>query len=1211
MSHVNFSANQSAQFFLSVSRANGLKKNAPAHLYTQGFVWTELTVDSLIEIVKAEHAISSFKYLPVSDQVRNKYRYNHKGTELVIKAPALESDGYRHGSLETVGQVVMLDIDSGWTLEGFLGSEWAKYAFLIYTTQSHQKNKATGEFDASVHKFRVLYMVPELVSNEKIHQITNYLNKAIGSTDSSSASQARLFFGNASTQFPLIQPSMVLPELILTAAGEAYQAEQEKKEAEVVEREAKKIARLAKLQERAAAGEDLSLTFPSWVETSIDPILADPATYEIFATLVPANTKRSDCREYASPWSKGNSTGSSLAVMKDSSFVLRGAGDGEVNGGPAHIFAYCCYKGNNDAANRHVPASEYFEFNCWVAEKLGLTVPERYYPGYEARDYVREMSELIQESIRPLTSEGEIIPESRLYSNLWLLKLSTNNFVANIDPLIHAELIEIGMLSLKECTKHSLEELMEIFNSGSPWKEKRKEQAKRKELEATLKLDVPVQPSAVVQSAKDTFEAMMAQVAPLSDAELASLQKNSKVKTVDVEDRVDAFEKILAEEKEAVTKGKASEPMGDAELLAELNKIIDACLDDVHEKLALAKLATKTKYNPYALNQLFASLKNQREQRTNILSRGTPLQELMAANEISKATDFAEIFPPAIWDATMDTVKATKMNRKIFVNNLLAQFGHAVSLSKTRLSRTHFKENHLDPDDRDMVSAHEWYCTVARSGFFKTPAMFMSLAYTLGLQRAAGIEQEAKSKHKKELLTDLKIARMTGDKEEIKNIAVQLAHIEQEATAPKKYLMQKSNGAALHQKITSQDPWAAVMVCRDEIKGLFHLDQYQSKGGDSIETLLPWWNDDGVVEGADLINDDDIRQGKNQQVTIMGNTQPIVAARMFAGDGSGTNGLVARFKFNYVEKKFDDLFPNEAEETDEDDSDDLLDLEPTAGSNAVGRAAKEIAGKIHQMPSVCLVLSKEARKVWKKYDKQLTRAEEANTDVNEELREAIAKLKTSVLRFALILHCLDQACGTNKPKSSEQVQFEAEHTAWAAKFKQASEVHTQRVTEILADFDLTMNDKNSGDEKTKRKVDAALRPYTEELAGLEFNDPRPESPDTETDNPNEVAADVMNRATKLTDYYIAQFRLLQCEYRTKFIETPEDLGLRILQLGRTNPESVLTAREVGQKLARLNLNAGQIRDTFKLIVDVLPSEFKLDAKENLVRLVKATPVKTK
>jgi len=172
---------------------------------------------------------------------------------------------------------------------------------------------------------------------------------------------------------------------------------------------------------------------------------------------------------------------------------------------------------------------------------------------------------------------------------------------------------------------------------------------------------------------------------------------------------------------------------------------------------------------------------------------------------------------------------------------------------------------------------------------------------------------------------------------------------------------------------------------------------------------------------------------------------------------------------------------------------------------------------------------------------------------------------------------------------------------WEAKKKEASIKASNRLVEILDEFGCTLTDYNSGDPKTKKRVAAILAPFQDELDSMQFNEFRPSSEGIRFQKQDEISLSVMNRAQKLTDYYLAQYRLLQCEYRTKYLDNPEDLGLKLLRYARSYSEQELTAREAIRRFPHNKLTAGQVRETFELIAKTLPSEFITNAKGNLVK----------
>lgn len=128
-------------------------------------------------------------------------------------------DGKWRSKGNVVGsQVVMGDLDSNLTIQDAIAHPFVnQYCSLIYTTASHTPES---------HRFRVVFVLPQVVSKEVVEVLVRKLMKLLPEADPSCKDASRAFYGNTNAEFPLVNPSAVLPqEWINNAIAEAAEEE--------------------------------------------------------------------------------------------------------------------------------------------------------------------------------------------------------------------------------------------------------------------------------------------------------------------------------------------------------------------------------------------------------------------------------------------------------------------------------------------------------------------------------------------------------------------------------------------------------------------------------------------------------------------------------------------------------------------------------------------------------------------------------------------------------------------------------------------------------------------------------------------------------------------------------------------------------------------------------------------------------------------------
>ncbi len=125
-------------------------------------------------------------------------------------AAAMTSE-HRTAAAFMSASLVAVDIDHGLTLEEFAEHPLAGSACFVYTTPSHDPEN-------SKHRFRVLFRLPELITNGELYKaIATILTHALGG-DRSCTDQARLFYGNTNAVHVSVDHDAVLDDQIITDA---------------------------------------------------------------------------------------------------------------------------------------------------------------------------------------------------------------------------------------------------------------------------------------------------------------------------------------------------------------------------------------------------------------------------------------------------------------------------------------------------------------------------------------------------------------------------------------------------------------------------------------------------------------------------------------------------------------------------------------------------------------------------------------------------------------------------------------------------------------------------------------------------------------------------------------------------------------------------------------------------------------------------------
>lgn len=157
---------------------------------------------------------------------------------------------YRSSSAFLHADLAVVDVDHGLDLEGFREHQLAPYACLVYTSSSHQA-------ESGKHRFRVLFRLPERVSDPDIYKcLTTALIRALGG-DSSCSDPCRIFYGNSHCHYWLGDPDAMLPASFLEEARKEW------------------LRRKARYEQRASEYDDVTIAQAVHVLEHVLPPTAD------------------------------------------------------------------------------------------------------------------------------------------------------------------------------------------------------------------------------------------------------------------------------------------------------------------------------------------------------------------------------------------------------------------------------------------------------------------------------------------------------------------------------------------------------------------------------------------------------------------------------------------------------------------------------------------------------------------------------------------------------------------------------------------------------------------------------------------------------------------------------------------------------------------------------------------------------------------------
>jgi hypothetical protein len=140
---------------------------------------------------------------------------NHVTSGDAFIAAAMTSD-HRTAAAFSRASLAAVDIDNGLTIEEFRAHPLAEHAAFVYTTASHKP-------EAGSHRFRVIFRLPEEITNPELYKnIVTILTRALGG-DKSCTDPTRLFYGCDSAHVPLWEPDHVLPQTFICDAEQVQQ----------------------------------------------------------------------------------------------------------------------------------------------------------------------------------------------------------------------------------------------------------------------------------------------------------------------------------------------------------------------------------------------------------------------------------------------------------------------------------------------------------------------------------------------------------------------------------------------------------------------------------------------------------------------------------------------------------------------------------------------------------------------------------------------------------------------------------------------------------------------------------------------------------------------------------------------------------------------------------------------------------------------------
>lgn len=197
----------------------------------------------------------------------------------------------------------------------------------------------------------------------------------------------------------------------------------------------------------------------------------------------------------------------------------------------------------------------------------------------------------------------------------------------------------------------------------------------------------------------------------------------------------------------------------------------------------------------------------------------------------------------------------------------------------------------------------------------------------------------------------------------------------------RKYMFGSATPEAVVKKMAIQQRHGSVWV-RDELKALFSsLDQYHSRGGDGLDTLIMLW--DRMINPVDRVKAEDSYVADENNLSIVGGIQPGIFERVFDA-ASSEQGLAARMLFVQVP---------------------ALPSHRVIGSLQLPDLLPKIYSQLLNFPVERVELSQEA-------DELLTLIVELENEMrgsNPAINSWVRKSTTHTLRVALVLHAIKWA----------------------------------------------------------------------------------------------------------------------------------------------------------------------------------------------------------
>ena len=426
------------------------------------------------------------------------------------------------------------------------------------------------------------------------------------------------------------------------------------------------------------------------------------------------------------------------------------------------------------------------------------------------------------------------------------------------------------------------------------------------------------------------------------------------------------------------------------DLLTEVHHIIDRELDEGDTCAALISLSDRTGKPLGVLRQLHKSCVSQRSRDEALTEGASGLRTLLQFAR--KDIPLEEIFPAALAKAMQTKATSDRIDPIRLAGNFIVAsatlLGGKVGIIAKRGSSQH---------DNWVERAIAWFCDCSAPSTGKSVAQRAIFAPIEARQQKADEEFERQLKTLNELQEDWR-TMSSEDKAQWRGTSQDPSHFEAEMME-KVMVVEVGQTEALLKLLSKIAPHSGVCWKRDELSGLFgSLDQYKSGGkGEGKQLLLMAWNGPmrsrvRRVSAAESFN------LKGQTLNICGGIQPEVARKLFSLEDD-PDGLVSRI-LPCVPKIPDD-FATWSHTT--------VDLYPYL--DEIYTNLETIPASLSKVDSKDFYFSPEAQQRWIARWETLKRGQKSNLENNPSFSYFLGKQVSYVPRFALILHCIEVACG--------------------------------------------------------------------------------------------------------------------------------------------------------------------------------------------------------